>query len=403
MYGDGMTRILAIDWSGARTGARSKIWLAEVSEGQMVRLESGRSRAEVVQYVIDEAASTPDMIVGLDFAFAFPSWYTAESLGACDIEELWRTVARDGEKWLAQCEPPFWGRPEKRRPDLPEHLRLTEQEASLPAGSQPKSVFQIGGAGAVGTGSIRGMPHLPELRSAGFSIWPFHDPGGPLVVEIYPRLLTGPVKKSSQSDRDRYLRSAFPEIPAHLESVAASSEDAFDAAVSAVVMARHVNELRQLTRTEDPMEQIEGAIWWPTSEPVPHRVALHEPVLRCPFCEVRPEQVVAESSFGRALRDGYPVSRGHTLVVPREHVPSLWNLPDDMQADLWTLTARVRAALQAEFEPVAFNIGVNDGEAAGQTVGHAHIHVIPRYAGDVEDPRGGVRWVLPERADYWSK
>ena len=107
------------------------------------------------------------------------------------------------------------------------------------------------------------MPHLTRLRSAGFSIWPFHEPTVPLVIEIYPRLLTGPVRKSSPHDRVAYLREGFPEIPAHLESVAASSDDAFDAAVSAVVMARHVDELLGLERTTDPLELIEGRIWWP--------------------------------------------------------------------------------------------------------------------------------------------
>ena len=67
------------------------------------------------------------------------------------------------------------------------------------------------------------------------------------------------------------------------------------------------------------------------------------------------------------------------------------------------LVASVREQLQQEFKPDAFNIGVNDGTAAGQTVLHAHVHVIPRYAGDVPDPRGGVRWIIPEKADYWSK
>jgi len=132
-------------------------------------------------------------------------------------------------------------------------------------------------------------------------------------------------------------------------------------------------------------------------------MALHQAVVLCPFCEVRPEQIVAESLFGLALWDCHPVSRGHTLVVPREHVSSLWDLPDEVQADLWALVSRVRGTLLADLDPDAFNIGVNDGQAAGQTVGHAHLHVIPRFRGDVADPRGGVRWVLPERADYWSE
>ena len=103
-----------------------------------------------------------------------------------------------------------------------------------------------------------------------------------------------------------------------------------------------------------------------------------------------------------ALRDAFPISEGHTLVVPRRHVASLFDLTPEEQTELWQLVAHVRAELVDKFHPDAFNIGINDGEAAGQTVPHAHIHVIPRYHGDLADPRGGVRWVIPEKAAYWK-
>jgi diadenosine tetraphosphate (Ap4A) HIT family hydrolase len=122
----------------------------------------------------------------------------------------------------------------------------------------------------------------------------------------------------------------------------------------------------------------------------------------CPFCRLAPNRVTRASSHARAFVDAYPVTDGHTLVVPVRHVPSLFDLPPDELADVWRLVGEVRAALAASHTPDAFTIGVNDGEAAGQTVGHAHVHVIPRYAGDVPDPRGGVRWVIPERAAYWE-
>jgi len=190
--------------------------------------------------------------VGLDFAFSFPEWFVVQRCGAGSIEELWRAVAEEGGGWLDRCEPPFWGRPGRSRPELEGHLRRTEELASEPAGSQPKSVFQIGGAGAVGTGSIRGMPHLLALREAGFSIWPFHEPRMPLVVEIYPRLLTGEVTKSDRASRENHLHGSYPEIPPELETRAASTDDAFDAAVSAVAMARHVEELSALRPSTDP-------------------------------------------------------------------------------------------------------------------------------------------------------
>ena len=122
----------------------------------------------------------------------------------------------------------------------------------------------------------------------------------------------------------------------------------------------------------------------------------------CPFCKIRDEQCALATPVVRAFFDSFPISKGHTLVVPIAHVSSLYELTNEEQASVWLTVAKIRQRLQAEFDPDGFNIGVNDGPAAGQTVPHAHIHVIPRYAGDVEDPRGGIRWVLPSKANYWS-
>ena len=103
-----------------------------------------------------------------------------------------------------------------------------------------------------------------------------------------------------------------------------------------------------------------------------------------------------------AFYDAYPVSTGHTLVVPEEYVASIFELPVDRQADLWAVVADVREILRQRHSPNGFNIGINDGTAAGQTISHAHIHIIPRYRDDVPDPRGGIRWVIPEKANYWD-
>lgn len=396
-------RIIAVDWSGASAGATSKMWLAEVDSGELIRLESGRDRTDLIAHLIAEARKDPDLVVGLDFAFSFPEWFATTTCEAASIEDVWSVVSKRGEEWLDACEPPFWGRRKGPRPDVPAAFRRTEQAASEPTGSQPKSVFQIGGPGHVGTGSIRGMPHLSNLRAAGFSIWPFHDVSIPLVVEIYPRLLTGPVTKSNAAARAAYLRDDFPEIPPKLETLAATSEDAFDAAVSAVVMARHADELRALTGATDPTELLEGRIWWPEEVRGPVSPQARPEQSDYPFCAVDVDALVQESRHSVALRDRYPVSPGHTLVVPRTHVASVYDLTPAAQADLWDLVAAVRAELSRTHEPDGFNIGINDGPSAGQTVGHAHIHVIPRYEGDVRDPRGGIRWVIPERAPYWDR
>ena len=123
----------------------------------------------------------------------------------------------------------------------------------------------------------------------------------------------------------------------------------------------------------------------------------------CPFCSLPPERIRAATPHSVCIDDGYPVSPGHALVIPRRHVQSFFDLQDDERADLLDLLGRARAAIQAERRPDGFNIGINDGAAAGQTVPHHHVHLIPRYVGDRPDPRGGVRWVIPEKADYWSR
>ncbi len=123
----------------------------------------------------------------------------------------------------------------------------------------------------------------------------------------------------------------------------------------------------------------------------------------CPFCSRIGKNILGASASAVAFPDQFPVSRGHALVVPRRHVASVFELVAEEQEDLWRLVATVRLHLLARFTPTGFNVGLNDGAAAGQTVSHAHVHLIPRYAGDVADPRGGVRWVLPAHTDYWSQ
>jgi diadenosine tetraphosphate (Ap4A) HIT family hydrolase len=123
----------------------------------------------------------------------------------------------------------------------------------------------------------------------------------------------------------------------------------------------------------------------------------------CPFCSLPSDRVLHERPSAFAIRDGFPVSPGHTLIIPRRHVRSFFEVTDAERADLMALLAAARADLDREFRPAGYNIGINDGAAAGQTVPHLHIHLIPRYAGDRDDPRGGVRWVLPDKAAYWTE
>ena len=131
----------------------------------------------------------------------------------------------------------------------------------------PKSVFQIGGAGAVGTGSLRGMPILKRLKDAGFAVWPFDAPRWPCVIEIYPRLLTGTVNKTSADARAAYLVSRYPSLGDEMTRRAMSSEDAFDAAVSALAMDAVRWELKELAPIENSRTRQEGQIWVPYAGP----------------------------------------------------------------------------------------------------------------------------------------
>jgi diadenosine tetraphosphate (Ap4A) HIT family hydrolase len=119
-----------------------------------------------------------------------------------------------------------------------------------------------------------------------------------------------------------------------------------------------------------------------------------------PFLDQPADRHVAANDLAFAIRDNFPVSRGHTLVVPRRPVATWFEASREEKHAILDLIDVVRDQLDAEFRPDGYNIGVNVGAAAGQTVMHLHVHVIPRYEGDVADPRGGVRHVIPGRGNY---
>jgi len=123
----------------------------------------------------------------------------------------------------------------------------------------------------------------------------------------------------------------------------------------------------------------------------------------CPFCSVDNSRVLSGNNHALAIYDGYPISQGHALIIPKRHASSFFELNEEEQLALLSLLTETRKILLVEHNPDGFNIGINDGAAAGQTVMHLHIHLIPRYAGDQPDPRGGVRWIFPDKAAYWEK
>ena len=120
----------------------------------------------------------------------------------------------------------------------------------------------------------------------------------------------------------------------------------------------------------------------------------------CPFCALPRERIIAANELALAVRDAYPVTPGHTLIITRRHVESWFGTTAGERLAIFELAERCRVELEAELEPEGYNLGVNVGAAAGQTVMHVHVHLIPRFKGDVEDPTGGIRNVIPGKANY---
>ena len=297
-----MDRVVAVDWSGAKgPEQRRKIWAGVWTRagaggargtgktmGGVVTLEGGRTRDELCGWLVEMARERPRMVVGFDFIFSYPAWFLEEH-GVGSAVEFWHKVAEgQGERWLArECEDVrFWGKPRKKPEEfcgermrrmmrqtdmelkMAEHI-VGEEEKARVVGIAPKSPFQIGGSGSVGTGSLRGMPYLLRLREAGFSVWPFEEAGFPMVVEMYSRLMTGRVNKSSEEARTAYLKrrgresAMFAGLSRAVIAKARASEDAFDALVSCLVMTAHREEFGELRRVTTMPYAVEGRTWVP--------------------------------------------------------------------------------------------------------------------------------------------
>ena len=302
MKNESVQRVVGIDWSGRvdAAGQRRHIWAGVWTAGK-VTLEAGRTREEIAEWLIELARETPRMVVGFDFCFSFPAWFVREEHGAADAPEFWKLVVEDGhaERWLARdcADRRFWGKPGLHRrggrpaefsgENLHRMLRATDishklvahipeaERQALVRGIAPKSGFQIGGAGSVGTASLRGFATLVRLREAGFRVWPFDRPAlaakspKPLVVEMYTRLNTGAVHKSNPVARAAYLLrkrredSAYAALSRTVMQRARGSEDAFDALVSTMVMAEHRAEFVTLPKPRDPLHRFESWTWAP--------------------------------------------------------------------------------------------------------------------------------------------
>ncbi len=121
---------------------------------------------------------------------------------------------------------------------------------------------------------------------------------------------------------------------------------------------------------------------------------------QCIFCRLEKIEILLENELSKAFFDRYPVNEGHVLVIPKRHLTNLFEASLEEMISLWKLCEEVKEELNKRFQPDGFNLGINIGEAAGQTIFHAHVHIIPRYQGDVKDPRGGIRKIKQSHVPY---
>jgi hypothetical protein len=250
-------RAIAVDWSGATEPLRS-LWLAEADKDRVLDVRSFPTRQALVEHLISERKRNSELVVGLDFAFSLPAWFLDQHHIA-GARELWEWMRTDADEWLTPKNP-FWGKGGVKRPSLPEEYRQTDKDLRE-VGKRPSSAFKLVGAGQVGTSSLRGMPCLAMLQDAGFNVWPFAG-GTPLVIEIYPATLSDLVGKQDPTRIAAAVRDDS-RIPAEWKAHAACCQDAFDAAVSALRMAEHVEELAALhpARANTAYAR-EGQIWF---------------------------------------------------------------------------------------------------------------------------------------------
>jgi hypothetical protein len=265
-------RVIGIDWSGRIDSAGQRrhiwagIWTRNDNGNVTVKLESGRTRSEIAEWLIALSAETPRMIVGFDFCFSYPAWFVRDEHGCKTAPAFWQHIADNdhAERWLTRSheDTRFWGKPHKRPAEFSgEHLhrmmRATDIDCKLIA-HIPEAERQA---------RVKGITPKSVFR-----IWPFDKPqlaSKPLVVEMYTRLNTGAVHKSNPAARAAYLlrkRREYPEYAALGRTVmqrARGSEDAFDALVSTMVMAARRDTFAVLPRPRDPLHGIEGWTWAP--------------------------------------------------------------------------------------------------------------------------------------------
>ena len=122
--------------------------------------------------------------------------------------------------------------------------------------------------------------------------------------------------------------------------------------------------------------------------------------MSCPFCNINEDKIIAKNKFSYAIYDKYPVNKGHILIISKEHIRDYFDASTEVREAIFDLMEDCKSLLDNKYNPDGYNIGFNCGKEAGQTIMHLHLHLIPRYEGDIEDPTGGVRGVIPEKRVY---
>ena len=215
------------------------------------------------------------------------------------------------------------------------------------------------------------------LVARGLSVWDY-------------RMLDAPVSRSLRfavleaSDRRCALCGATAkERPLDVDHIVPRSKGGRTEITNLQVLCSRCNRAKRDTSTQDYRE-----------------TAFSESEADCLFCTLDPSTVVEEAGSVFAILDAYPVTTGHHLVIPRRHSPDFFTMSEAERREATELLRLLRNRLAADPEITGFNVGTNCGGAAGQTIFHAHIHLIPRRTGDVDDPRGGVRGVVPSQMTY---
>ncbi len=124
---------------------------------------------------------------------------------------------------------------------------------------------------------------------------------------------------------------------------------------------------------------------------------------KCPFCEIEDEKIILKNDLCYAIYDRFPVNPGHILIIPFRHFSSFFESSDEERVAIFNLLDKCKEFLDKKYQPDGYNIGINVGHFAGQTIFHLHVHLIPRYKGDIDNPRGGVRGVIPAKRMYRSE